>query len=69
MPLTRYGAHRLSGWVPVVEPDDHHRLSDAMLPNLHVPGARDPIPTGLYDLTGRELFRLPEPLGFHNPLE
>ena len=56
------------GWVPSIEPDDHHQLSTAHLPDLYVPGGRGPIDTGLLDADGQALFRLREPLGFHNPL-
>jgi hypothetical protein len=69
--MTRYATRptRAGGWVPSIEPDDHNQIVRALLPDLDVPGGRGPIATGLYDLTGNELFRLPEPLGFHNPLE
>lgn len=57
------------GWVPLVEPDDHNTFSKALLPDLSVPEERGPINTGLLDANGNALFRTPEPLGFHNPLQ
>lgn len=58
---------RAGGWVPVIEPDDHHALAEGLLPDLSVPEPSEPRATGLYDIDGNELFRLPEPLGFHHP--
>jgi hypothetical protein len=56
-----------AGWVPLIEPDDHDAIGESLTPDLNVPGPHEPRSTGLFDLAGNELFRLPEPLGFHHP--
>ncbi|MBB3693039.1 hypothetical protein [Sphingomonas sp. BK580] len=67
--MSRYVTLPRCGWVPSVDPDDHHKAPETHLPDLTVDGPRDPVATGLLDPSGRQLFRLPEPLGFHHPLK
>ena len=57
----------MAGWVPWIDPEDHHRRPEALEPDLCVDGPRAPVWSGLYGPDGERLYRLPEPLGFHNP--
>lgn len=55
-------------WVPSIDPDDHHRSPESHTPDLCVMGSREPYGTGFFDPDGNEIFWVPEPMGFHNPL-
>lgn len=68
--MPRYASRtRAGGWLPLVAPDDHNNVPEEHLPDLTVDGPRGPVKSGLLDAEGNELFRLPEPVGFHHPLK
>lgn len=61
----------MTAWVPFNDPEGEGfkflGTPTSFEPELCVP-ERHLVPTGLKDAEGRELFWIPERIGFHNPL-